>query len=533
MKRRDFIKALGSGAAALAARSAAAPETNVKQRPNVLLLHTDQHRIDCLGAYGNRDIRTPHLDALAADGVRFVNSFCPFPVCTPSRYSLLSGRYVHEHRGWTNQSTLAPEIDTFPRILRAAGYQTKAVGKMHFTPTYLDVGFDEIMLSEQDGEGRWDDDYHRHLMRLGLVDRNDLEDQRREYRNRASQTYWDTFGAMVSNLPEAHHTTTWIAEQALATLDSWQPDRSHLLTVGFVKPHHPFDPPAPWHEMYDPNKLSLLPGWIPQCLDYDLKFHRGYFPNEQLTESSLRRVMAYYYATISQIDHHIGRMVALLKKKGLCDNTLIVFTADHGEYMGHHHLLLKGNHMYDPLVKVPLLIKWPAGRHAGTVSQRMVSNIDIAPTLCCAAGCKPGAAMHGQDLRDDGPGHEWIFAEAGPRHVMVRSRTRKLILAGQGRGNLFFDLENDPLELQNLHARVEHRSEVERMERALAQWRPTDTKPNVHLDRNAPQIRQPNVPPRDLSHRPKIIEYYQKKMEGLPRVDATKTPRRLRGSRHF
>jgi arylsulfatase len=512
MRRREFIKGMGSGAAAVVVRSAAAPETNVKQRPNILLLHTDQHRIDCLGAYGNRDIRTPHLDALAADGVRFVNSFCPFPVCTPSRYSLLSGRYVHEHRGWTNQSTPAPEIDTFPRILRTAGYQTKAVGKMHFTPTYLDVGFDEMMLSEQDGEGRWDDDYHRELMKLGLVDRNDLEDQRREHRNHARQVYWDTFGAMVSNLPEAHHTTTWIAEQALATMDSWRRDRSHLLMVGFVKPHHPFDPPAPWHEMYDPGKLSLLPGWIPQCLDRDLTFHQGYFPNERLTESSLRRVMAYYYATISQIDHHIGRMVALLKKKGLYDNTLIVFTADHGEYMGYHHLLLKGNHMYDPLVRVPLLIKWPGRPRAGTVSLRMVSNIDIAPTLCLTAGCKPGAAMRGQDLRGDGPGHEMIFAEAGPRHVMVRSRTRKLVLAGQGRENLFFDLENDPLELQNLYARADRRSEIERMEQSLAQWRPTDIKPNVHLDHNAPQIRQPNVPPRDLSHRKKVIEYYREKM---------------------
>ena len=113
------------------------------QQPNVLIIHADQHRIDCLGAYGNKDIRTPNIDALAADGVRYDNSFCPHPVCTPSRYSLLSGLYVHEHRGWTNHTTLAPDIETFPKILRQAGYRTAAVGKMHFTPTYLDVGFDE------------------------------------------------------------------------------------------------------------------------------------------------------------------------------------------------------------------------------------------------------------------------------------------------------------------------------------------------------------------------------------------------------
>ena len=112
--------------------SAAAPTTD---RPNVLVLHVDQLRIDCLGAYGNPDVKTPNIDQLATDGVRYTNSFCAFPVCTPSRYSLLSGRYVHQHAGWDNRSTLAPEIATFPKVLREAAYHTKAVGKMHATPT--------------------------------------------------------------------------------------------------------------------------------------------------------------------------------------------------------------------------------------------------------------------------------------------------------------------------------------------------------------------------------------------------------------
>lgn len=191
----------------LAATSARGAMPSDSGQPNVLVLHVDQLRIDCLGAYGNPDVKTPHIDHLASDGVRYTNSFCAFPVCTPSRYSLLSGRYVHEHGGWDNRSTLSPKIATFPRVFRAAGYRTKAVGKMHFTPTYLDAGFDELLLAEQDGPGRWDDDYHRYLMRLGLVDRNDLEGQRAEYRRDAPQEYWDQLHAMVSNLPEAHHST--------------------------------------------------------------------------------------------------------------------------------------------------------------------------------------------------------------------------------------------------------------------------------------------------------------------------------------
>src|SRR5258706_6862802 len=105
-------------------------------------------------------------------------TFCTFPVCTPSRYSLLSGLPVHEHQGWDNHCTLPPGTPTFASVLRQAGYATKAVGKMHFSPTYLDVGFAEMELSEQDGPGRWDDDYHRYLRQFGLMDANDLEDQR-------------------------------------------------------------------------------------------------------------------------------------------------------------------------------------------------------------------------------------------------------------------------------------------------------------------------------------------------------------------
>lgn len=494
--------------------AACASETS--EHPNILLVHVDQHRIDCLGAYGNPDVKTPHIDRLAGDGVRYTNSFCPYPVCTPSRYSLLSGQYVHDHGGWNNRSTLLPSIDTFPRILRDSGYRTKAVGKMHFMPTYLDVGFDRLTLAEQDGPGRWDDDYHRYLMQRGLVDRNDLEDQRAEYRRRAPSEYRETFGALVSNLAEEHHSTTWIADRAVETLAAWEPGAANLLMVGFIKPHHPFDPPAPWNEMYDPAELTLLPGWTPQCLPRDLDFSRGYFPNAELTESRLRRAMAYYYATISQIDSQVGRMVRLLKEKGLYDKTLIIYTSDHGEFMGFHHMLLKGNYMYDPLVKVPLIIKWPGGERAGQVSSRLVSNIDLAPTLCRAAGCSPGSEMAGLDLRSDESGHRLVFAEHRMgREVMVRSRNRKLILAGPRHANLFFDLESDPLEMENLYDSPRYHDEIEQMERALNAWRCKETAPKPVLDLDAPQIDQPNAAPPDGSHRTEVIEYYQRQMGRL------------------
>ena len=152
---------------------------------NVLLIHADQLRCDCLEPYGNTQVKTPNLSLLARDGVCFDNHFCSYPVCTPSRYSLLSGLYVHQHLGWSNHCTLPPAIPTFPKILRENGWKTAAVGKMHFTPPYLDVGFDTMVLAEQNGKGRFCDDYHRELMAHGYRDTTDLIDQCSECRAHA------------------------------------------------------------------------------------------------------------------------------------------------------------------------------------------------------------------------------------------------------------------------------------------------------------------------------------------------------------
>ena len=221
---------------------------------------------------------------------------------------------------------------------------------MHFAPTYFDVGFEEMLLSEQDGPGRWDDDYHRDLMKLGLVDRNDMEDQRPEYRKNASEDYWETSGALPSNLPEEHHSTTWIANHVVAELNQWG-NSGNMMMVGFVKPHHPFDPPQRWIDKYNPEELSILPGWIEEPLQRDLAVAPGYFPHKELTEKKLRRAMANYYASISQIDFHVGRMIDVLKKNELYENTMIIFTSDHGEHLGYHHQLLKGGYMYDSMPK--------------------------------------------------------------------------------------------------------------------------------------------------------------------------------------
>ena len=489
------------------------------QRPNVLIIHTDQQRIDTLGAYGNKDVRTPNIDALAADGVTYRNSFCCYPVCTPSRYSLLTGLYVHQHLGWNNRSTLPSGLATVPRILKQAGYRTKAVGKMHFTPTYLDVGFEEMELAEQDGPGRYDDDYHRHLQRNGLADRLDLIDQVREFRKDAPQEYWESFGAVESDLPEEHHSTTWIGDRAAEAMGQWSADRPNLLMVGFIKPHHPMDPPAPWSRMYDPRGLTLLDGWTESPLPGDLAFQKGYFDYTQLTEERLRRAMAMYYATVSQIDHHVGRMIDLLKQRRLYDDTLIIFTSDHGDYLGFHHMILKGNHMYDPLVKVPLIVKHPGRAGAGGVSDALVSNVDLAPTILARCGCPRGEFMTGLDLGGDAAGRELIFAEARRGcDYMARSRTRKLLLCKDPAESQFFNLEADPLEMRNLLDDPGCESEIEELASRIAEWALFESPTPLHQDEHAPIIPAANALSPADGHRPQIEAYFADKVKNAAKA---------------
>jgi arylsulfatase len=486
-----------------------------RKKPNILIIHADQLRYDCLGLTGNKDIKTPNIDAIASDGVIYQNCFTSYPVSTPSRYSLLSGLYVHEHQGWTNHCTLNPEIETFPDLLKKSGYKTKAVGKCHFTPTYLDVGFNELILSEQDGPGRLDDDYHRDLMKNGLIDRNDLEDQVSDYRKNAGKEYWESFGAIPSNLPDTFYSTIWIANNALKTINNWS-GSGNLLMVGFIKPHHPFDPSPLWKDTYDPEKLTLLPGWSENETPFDLKNGKGYFQNDLLTEAKLRKVLAYYYAAISQIDYEVGEMIKLLREKGLYDNTMIIFTSDHGEHMGYHHQLLKGGHMFESIMKIPLIIKFPQNIKNGTTNRELVSNIDLAPTILLQAGIKPSERMSGFDLFQNKIGRKMIFAHSNMGNItMARSKTRKLIYNPDGR-SLFFDLVNDPLEYKDLYNMPDYQAEINQFKESIVKWQGKGkVDVNVYLDENAPRINQSNVPSLTDNHREIMSRYFENMMKEI------------------
>ncbi len=288
--------------------------------------------------------------------------------------------------------------------------------------------------------------------------------------------------------------------------------------AGFIKPHHPFDPPEKWAAMYDAEETEILPGWTDECFSHDLARSRGYFPHVELTEAKIKKATAYYYAGITQIDHFVGKMTSLLKQKKMYDKTMIIFTSDHGEYLGFHHMLLKGNYNYDPLAKVPLIIKYPGQASGGQVNNELVSTIDLAPTILKTAHLQPAPRMSGLNLAEIRTPRKILIAENSRDTIMARSHTKKLIVKMKQNKpviGLLFDLEKDPLELNNLYdnpAYAEHQSQLFS---AIESWLKDTTPVEQYLDQNAPQISQPNVPPLDLSHRKGMMEYFRKKMQDL------------------
>ncbi len=447
-------------------------EKETMKKKNVLIIHADQHNADCLACYGNQDVETTNIDQLAGDGVRYENHYTVYPVCTPSRYSLVCSQYVHQHRGWSNQSTLEENIATFPKVLREHGYRTTAIGKMHSTPTYLDLGYDNMLLAEQCGKGRYEDDYHKFLTDKGLVDRVDVTDQVLEEREKGSEQYFSSFGAMESDLSCEDYSTEWIANRAMEELETWKKQDNNLLFVGFIKPHHPFDPPHPYSKMYDGNKLKLLYGYDETISDLDYQCSRGYFDYKTLTEESLRNIMALYYGSITEIDDRVGDMIQYLKDNDLYEDTMIIYTSDHGDYMGYHNMVLKGNHMYRPLTRIPLVIKYPNSYGKGRVDYSLSENIDVGTTILDVCDLPIPKEMEGISLKEESS-KPYIFTQDGMgkgAKYMVRDHNHCLLLKGGSLDHaLFFDLKEDPYEKVDQYNNPKYLEKIQEMKQFLAE----------------------------------------------------------------
>jgi arylsulfatase len=453
--------------------------------PNVLFLCTDQQRYDALGCYGNRDIRTPAIDALAADGVLFERCYVQNPVCAPSRASLVTGRYVHAHGLWANGVAIPAHEQLFPQALADGGYDCGLAGKMHLAACFdgrteprHDDGFRVFRWAHDPSHGSPENAYHRWLEAA----RPDLYAAAMERGPGRS----GHAAAHIDRMPTQYHYSHWVGEETIDFLrqgrDAGKP---FFFMANFFDPHHPFTAPEEYLARYDPAALpppiggpadlADKPPILQEASRESYAGHARGFAGH--SDEEIRQVRAAYYAMVSLIDDEVGRILATLDDLGLRDDTLVIFTSDHGEMLGDHGLLLKGPMLFEGAVRVPLILRWPGRLPAGERRSELVQWLDLCPTVLEAAGVPALPRSQGRSLLplargEGGWTRDWALCEyrnSGHPYdppvfmTMLRHDRYKLIVhhgppaAERPRTGELYDLIIDPQELRNLWDAPSHR----------------------------------------------------------------------------
>ena len=355
-------------------------------KPNIVMITPDQLRFDCLHCYGNPVIKTPNLDRLADEGVRFEYAYAQNPVCQPSRASIMTGRYIHEHGVVRNVAGLPLHEKTLMHYLSQNGYLTAAVGKMHMYPKYGPFGFKYLDLTE--GKGGANDNYRLYLKNKGL-----------EGMNTRAKGEKLPFGVYTNALPAEDYIDSYIGRKAVKFIYE-NKVRPFFLWVGFCGPHLPFDPPEPYDKLYSPEEVPLPPKFPGDLENKPMVRHMvDWYDLDKLEEKILRRIVAYYYGNITLIDEWIGKILQALEKTGSLENTFILFTTDHGELLGDHGLLWKCDEtMYDSNVRVPFIIYFPQKFEGRRVVKEFVESVDIMPTSLELAGIEIPYTLQGRSL---------------------------------------------------------------------------------------------------------------------------------------
>lgn len=459
MKRRTFIR--NTGLAIPAAYLPLTTCTTKRKKPNILFIMTDQWRGDCIGAEGSRWIHTPNLDQLAAEGALFNKAYTSLPSCLPARASLLTGMSPWGH-GLLLYAPMAEDYPwTKPRLLRDAGYYTIGIGKMHYHTRAgrKDYDYDKLLLEE--GWTKEDDPFKRYFR----------ENAPGEDMNASGLTYTD-HRTRPYPFEEQLHPTYWTAQESIDFLERYNRDQPYFLKVSFHRPHPPFDPPQRWLDYYKKADLpeATSSDWadkkyghldtIPPA-DKPQTQPRGNFGAEIIRESREG-----YYAAMSFIDEQIGRLLQALGKRGDLENTLILFTSDHGDMMGDHHLWRK-TYAYEGSARVPMIIRWPASMRIDAVRGQTISKLvelrDVLPTFLDTAAHKGPDALEGASMLDliRGNDQNWrrvLDLEHGTCYwpennwtALTDGRYKYIYFATDGEQQLF-DLDKDPNEERILSA---------------------------------------------------------------------------------
>lgn len=492
--RRDFIKtsavaALGFNIVGCGIRT---------EKPNLLLIWTDQQRADTMKVYGNHKLQVPNLNTLASESIVFENAYVTQPVCTPSRSSIMTGLWPHTNGCTENNASLRPETLCLPEILNDPEYRTGYFGKWHLgDELFAQHGFDEWesiedIYNHHFSEGRDRSkisSYSEFLLSLGY----DPDGERGEF----SRTF-------ATRLPLEHGKPKFLEQRACDFLKRNR-NKPFILSINFLEPHPPYA--GPFNNKYGHAEIDLplnfdhIPG-DDEPLQYRLYRERvkeyGYRNEEYKTESDWRRTAANYWGLVSQVDVSVGVILSTLENLGLAENTIVIFTSDHGEMLGSHRLLQKSV-MYEESVRVPWLMRIPRYNHGFYNFSRRVSQIDLLPTILDALDVGKKDYLKGKSLMpylrqekslDDDVHIEWnartmsipdfpfiqgiteqdvARANAANTRTVITQEGWKLCLSDKDKNQLF-DLQNDPLETTNLYYTGRYESVIQVLKNKIEYW---------------------------------------------------------------
>jgi arylsulfatase len=457
-------------------------------RPNIIFIITDQQRYDTIRALGYDYMDTPHLDRLVREGVSYRQCHVTAASCAPARASLFKGYYPHT-------TGILKNADTWRRswieLLNDSGYHCTNIGKMHAWPFETGLGFDERYVVENKDrylEGRYYfDEWDKALRFRGLI-----KQQRELYRRR--EDYRECLGAFEWELPEDAHPDMFVGDMAVWWLDSFPRTEPLFLEIGFPGPHPPYDPIPRYAEPYLNKPLPLLEVTSRELEEQprafqELRVHNNEVDHDSVvldlnpTREQRHRQRAYYLANVTMIDEKVGEIMQALERNGYLENSIVIFTSDHGDCLTDHGHSQKWT-MYDAITRIPLVIWSPPRFQGDRVVDALCQQMDLGPTILELAGIEVPPTLEARTMLpslqgEDWPGREFVFAEQVRDGIltgcefmtMVRNREWKLVHFLDDPEGQLFDLTRDPDETENLW-NDEHSNEVKQeLLAVLREWR--------------------------------------------------------------
>lgn len=417
----------------------------MKNRPNILFITSDQHRADSMGCYGHPCVRTPHLDQLAYSGVRFENAYADCPVCIPARTTIVTGIPAHRYGmpAYAEDYRIQRERSLFlGSLLTQGGYQTCLVGKTHWhTPERFRAGFESVVWETQLNYDR--------VRACGYAE------------DGAGMGFNEVFPAL-SYMPPSLNKTVWLMDKAIDFLETRDRDQPFFLWVSTNEPHPPFVIHEPFYSMYDQDQIPepVFGDW---CAD-DVCPRTHYIvkkemKTEGMTPGHIRKMRGVYYGMITNIDHQIGKLLGTLQRNGDYENTLIVYTTDHGEFLGDHGAARKSS-FCEAAARLPFIMKppaWDPVPDEARVSSALVTHEDLLPTFCDYAGVDVPSDVQARSLRGILTGKETktrdlLHGHIDDMHMLHDGRYKYIYNADDG-SELLFDTSIDRFDRCALHDR--------------------------------------------------------------------------------